>query len=57
MTLWISLKKFPKWASKYKNATLTIAAASASKVSDGFLTSPKDDGLLISSGLLETVLD
>jgi hypothetical protein len=30
----------------YKNATLTIAAASASKVSDGFLASPKDDGLL-----------
>jgi hypothetical protein len=40
------LEEISKMGSIYKNATLTIAAASASKVSDGFLTSPKHDGLL-----------
>jgi hypothetical protein len=40
------LEEISKMGSIYKNATLTIAAASASKVSDGFLTSPKDDSLL-----------
>jgi hypothetical protein len=40
------LEEISKMGSIYKNVTLTTAVASASEVSDGFLTSPKDDGLL-----------